>query len=1227
MRIKILRFQNLNSLAGEWEIDFTGPAYQGNGIFAITGSTGAGKTTILDAICLALYGRTPRLERVNKSSNEIMSRHTGSCFAEIIFETGSGEYCCHWSQQRARKKADGELQAPKHEIADLRSGQILENRIRDVAAAVEQITGMDFIQFTRSMMLAQGGFAAFLQAPADERAPILEQITGTGIYSEISVRVHQLFSEKKKDMELLQAETRNIKVMNEAEEQELQQLLQLQAKQEAAGQEQLKVLHEALGWLDRIKEMEQMVSAIQLQWQDFLERQASFRADEERLRLARQAIGLDGPYSRLASMRELHRKEIDELEQLAAVIPARKEEQLRAALILQTAIHKLNEARTSRKKEGETARQARDMDLLINQLGRQIEELQAEADTAEAACLAWQGKIAEAREDEHKIAKDLAAAGAYLQENAHDDTLMIKFSGISRSFRQMEETAGSWQEKTQEHNDLLAALRQHQDELDLEISRHKQNQEDLQAQTDLRQSLQEQLDKLLQNHDIRWWRTELDKAREYKKQLLEVYLQFTTIRQAEEELLSQRKELQQFSEQQQQMVSVIENHRILSEKYGREVELLEQQTALENRIRDLEEERASLEDGSPCPLCGSTHHPYAQGNLPCLDSTTAALQQAREMFRKYSEDLQTREIQFARLEKETELGRGALHENETRLAEDREKFQQSGRKLQLDLNQLESPDEWQSCLGKADQSMESLSGQIKMIEDLQQKMEQINRVCEEEILRFSQSEKILQQAKMQLEQIKKDQERLQLECGRIKNELDEMLQTSLLEVAEYGISDLSLSGLPDILYLLEMRRDQWQERQTEKLRLQNALDTVSNDLAQYSIHLQNQREKLLDDRQKSENLVQEHTRQKDVRFEIYGDRDPDKEEARLDEEINLAESEAEKARQKQEMILRSLQLAEERSQILSDSTRNRTEELRDTESSFAQLLEQAGFIDEKSYLQASLSREEQQQLSARADQLADEATALKTRLAERQENLHQETARQLTDKSRDLLEQEQNQMGQDLNALRDQIGINKGMLKNSIDNRRQIETQLLKIEKQQEELQSWRVLHDLIGSADGKKFRNFAQGLTFEIMIGHANQQLQKMSDRYLLLRSPNQALELNVIDNYQGGEVRSTANLSGGESFLVSLALALGLSQMASHKVSVDSLFLDEGFGALDEDALDIALNTLAGLQHEGKLIGVISHVSALKERISTQIQVSSQAGGRSILRGPGCQSVKKGE
>jgi len=180
-----------------------------------------------------------------------------------------------------------------------------------------------------------------------------------------------------------------------------------------------------------------------------------------------------------------------------------------------------------------------------------------------------------------------------------------------------------------------------------------------------------------------------------------------------------------------------------------------------------------------------------------------------------------------------------------------------------------------------------------------------------------------------------------------------------------------------------------------------------------------------------------------------------------------------------------------------------------------------------------------------------------------------------------------------------------------------------RIETQKVEYARWESLSNLIGSADGKKYRNFAHGLTFEIMVAHANLQLMKLTDRYLLIRDKDQPLDLNVVDNYQSGEIRSTKNLSGGESFIVSLALALGLSKMASRRVRVDSLFLDEGFGTLDEDTLETALETLASLRQEGKLIGVISHVAALKERISTKIQVEKISGGKSILYGPGCSRI----
>ena len=179
------------------------------------------------------------------------------------------------------------------------------------------------------------------------------------------------------------------------------------------------------------------------------------------------------------------------------------------------------------------------------------------------------------------------------------------------------------------------------------------------------------------------------------------------------------------------------------------------------------------------------------------------------------------------------------------------------------------------------------------------------------------------------------------------------------------------------------------------------------------------------------------------------------------------------------------------------------------------------------------------------------------------------------------------------------------------------------LQKQTSEFLKWKSLHELIGSADGKKFRNFAQGLTLQVLIAQANRQLEKMNDRYFLVQVGNDGLELGVVDLHQGGELRSVKNLSGGECFIVSLALALGLSALAGARLRLDSLFLDEGFGTLDEEVLEVALDALTSLRDEGKLVGMISHMSALKDRIACQIRVQPVGGGRSVLNGPGVQGM----
>ncbi|HEX2750563.1 MAG TPA: AAA family ATPase, partial [Verrucomicrobiales bacterium] len=197
MRILAIRFQNLNSLRGSHAIDLeNGPLAQA-GLFAITGPTGAGKSTILDAVTLALYGRAARYGR--DSAEDMMSRGEGECGASVDFLCASGRFTAKWVLRRARGKPNGKLQSPVHELSQ--GGVILEERIQRVLNRIEELTELDYDRFLRSVLLAQGQFAAFLNANRDQRAGLLESITGSQIYSELGSLTHHISTGHTREIE------------------------------------------------------------------------------------------------------------------------------------------------------------------------------------------------------------------------------------------------------------------------------------------------------------------------------------------------------------------------------------------------------------------------------------------------------------------------------------------------------------------------------------------------------------------------------------------------------------------------------------------------------------------------------------------------------------------------------------------------------------------------------------------------------------------------------------------------------------------------------------------------------------------------------------------------------------------------------------------------------------------------------------------------------------------
>ena len=1078
MRILHVRFKNLNSLVGEWEIDLTHPSFVSDGIFAITGPTGAGKTTVLDAICLALYGRTPRLTKVNKSGNEIMSRHTGDSYAEVTFETQAGRYRCHWSQHRARKKPDGELQAPKHEIADADTGEIFEAKIRGVAEQIEAATGMDFERFTRSMLLAQGGFATFLQAAPDERAPILEQITGTEIYSQISIRVHERQREEREKLNLLQAETAGIAILEPEQEKEIQQELEAKKKDEADLTGKSIETGKAITWLTAIDGLKKEISSLTEEAKKLQSDIEFFKPERDKLSRSNKAASLDGSYATLTAIRKQQADDQTALKTEEEALPELEASTKQKAESLKSAEQQSIKAKEELRAAAPLIKKVRSLDQKLADQKKTVSEGEdsckrdaAKIDVDKQARLKEQKKRSEAEEN-------LELVNSYLMEHAQDEWLISGLAGVEE---QLGSLLSKQKEITQKETDqgkaatVLERVKKTLDDCKKQCGTRKQELED--ASKNLQQG-KDELSHLLGDRMLREYRTEKDT-------------------------------------------------------------LLREMTFLA-KIAELEDHRAKLEDGEPCPLCGAKEHPFAEGNVPVPNETEKKIEALTKLISK-AED---QEVAIKKLEVAEVIARKKLTDSE---------------------------------------KVEAAAVYDKKA-----------------------AEKALAELKEGL--------------GELRNDFSEQRLAISDKLQPLGITAIPDSDISSLLESLRGRLKLWQAQVKRKVEIEKQIGDLDSEMKRLDAVIETQSNSLGEKQERLDTLKKEYTIGCDERIELYGDRDPDDEELRLNKAISDAEDVEKKARALHNEIQQKLNSAKIHVESLEKRIDQRDPELKKSESEFTAALEPAGFSDEKQFLEARLTVEVRDALSAKAKKLDDNQTDLKAIQKDRATRLAMEIAKKVTEKSLEELEPQFKEHEESLKQLRDTIASLKHKLSENTVAKERIKAKQMAIEAQKTECHRWENLHELIGSADGKKYRNFAQGLTFEMMIGHANRQLQKMTDRYLLVRDDAQPLELNVVDNYQAGEIRSTKNLSGGESFIVSLSLALGLSHMASKNVRVDSLFLDEGFGTLDDEALDTALETLAGLQQDGKLIGVISHVPALKERINTQIQVTPQTGGRSQIFGPGC-------
>lgn len=1094
MKLLALRFKNLNSLEGEWLIDFTHPEYEQNGIFAISGPTGAGKTTLLDAICLALFGCTPRLETISQSQNEIISKQHAECFAELEFQTASGTYNAHWSQRKAHNRPDGKLQPVKRELFDMISGKLLSSRINEVSQLITQISGLDFQRFTRTVLLAQGRFADFLNAKEEERSPILEQITGTEVYSDISIKVHQIKNEEEKKLTELAIGVNSISLLKTDEANALQNSLANLEQQLSHVNEQQKHAAAGIKWWEESLQNQRSQQNLNDQLAQCLQAEQDFSPQAHTLALANKTLPLIKTHTEINGLRDSLKHNQQSLTKLSPQLDdIAHARELREKQLIEIRHQKSSTAQFL-EEQRVTFNKVRELDSLIAQEKKLLDEEQARL----ALIATRLNNSTTELENHHTHYEQITTLIKQLCQR-------ILEQGYSLGDLNLSSLA---QCSTAEAIEKLFILLKDNTEitkLNHLIDGLKDDLRDLEA---IRNETQRYYDK----------NAKLGKHRASIKQFYDEINQ----------RIAQRTRLEQ-------------EHKLHEAKVAQH----EAEYKLAVTIKSLEEHRHDLADGSPCPLCGALEHPLIKGELSVPKISERDLEESKKTEKAVLMMLNDNARQIAHLD----AGAKAV---EQQLSEDA-----------ADLAKL---------LSNIEVKHELLINTFGSSLAIQNTADLKNALNQQQISPAA---------------FKTQIQRLQEQIKRHEKELmvrDKALHWSNNTSTTFERVKVNIAYLSEQIKAYEADTKALQESKSNK---QHALNVS-----------------------------------RDTRQALFGDKDPNKAEEQLRLELKRIEAQLEeKSTEQQEADAIFIRLKQQ-IKSLQEAIETLKERLHLLEPQFNEQLEKQQFDNEESFLAACINEEKRLHLDQQQRLLAERKSTLKEQLQQVEANL-QLLAEQQPEQHKALniyrLEHESLEAQKaKLNAVK---GRDQERLSMHLEAVSRVAEQNKLIEDQEKETNRWRMLHELIGSADGKKYRNFAQNLTFELVLHYANLQLNQMSDRYSLCidNRLNSKLELTVEDHYQGDEIRSIKNLSGGESFIVSLALALGLSQMVSGSMQLQSLFLDEGFGTLDEDSLDIALSSLSNLQQSGKTIGIISHVAALKERISTQIQVIPMSGGRSRLEGPG--------
>jgi len=1234
MRILCIRGENLASLYGPFELPLDGSPIAESGLFSISGPTGAGKSTLMDALCLALFGRTPRLGDRGRSvmigrpdddasllvdandERSILSRGAGEGHAEVDFEGVDGRrYRARWSVNRARGRANGKLQQPRMTLTDLASDQPLASGLTAVAENIEKLVGYSFDEFRRAVVLPQFEFTAFVKAKPDERAAILERVTGTDVYSRLSVAAHTRAAAEDEKLRAIDERTKAVKLLTDEEWREHADRAAALSSTRDEATTAARIAADAVRWHEAADKLAQDLAEASSarEWAtDECATQESLRVE---LRDVERTQALRLVHDDAVKTARAHQEARDRLAAAESRLTTARSEHARAMEREKLASAAVSAATARTEASRPELVRARELDVSIAEATRRSEASSAALAVARAEAQRAGDTLAQIRHSIADCEAQREGSAAWLRDHADERVLASEWP--------------RWQAELADHASIVGELVR--TEASLAAARDV-----FRSAMAKRSSLERSVRKLEagffeleQRSTVAVEAAGKDDARALRKRTDELADRRDTLK----ELATQARQAANARAARDEAVEAARVDTTALDAGRAEVDALDKKVgaseaalgaareALERitAALDLEGHRDALVDGEPCPLCGAREHPYARKaptqllrrkQAEAVASAEAELKKLRKAATDAASNVARLETSLDKASKEEGRQADALGKVQDRYAVLRERTQLSG----IPARAADAVERLAAMVAAADAELAAARKEQERALTRKQAADAAREAVDEARRAVETARKGHIAAEREADRGAKDVEKYEEAVRGLATRRDG-LESGIEQALTFRKDWRALARNDSGEFSRECREISMRhaEHEAEQKQAEEQLGSLRSTLEGATARVDEKRRWADDAAAGATREATSLNSLREQRAKVLGGSSANSVEEGFRRAEQVARDGLESARRALGEADRGLAAADEESRGAAERERSAVDTAKGADATLQAAL--ATCAIDRGRLAELLARDQGWIDSTRAtlaalDKALDEAT---TRLAERKRRLDEHGATGRPQLSKDdavqrvaVAEAAEREAAAALAEV--QLGLRE-------DERSRAEVARLAVDRDAQRgiAERWRRLAEVIGSSDGKRFRTFAQGLALDALLEHAGHHLRCLAPRYGLMRVPGADLELQVVDHDLGEEVRSVNGLSGGETFLVSLALALGLASLSTRVTQARTLFIDEGFGTLDRDTLENAMVALDSLRATGRTIGVISHLPELHERIGVRVTVERVSAGRS--------------